>query len=96
MADIPDLATLWVFAALSAAFVITAVRLLRGPSLADRVVALDMLAYVLIGLATTAAIRSESTAYINVALGLGLFTFLGTITFARYLERQHMPEQDAQ
>ena len=87
MAELPGWASFALFAALGLAFVLSIARLLRGPSLPDRVVALDQCAYVLIGFSVTTAITTQHPAMINVALGIGLFAFLGTIAFARYLER---------
>jgi multicomponent Na+:H+ antiporter subunit F len=61
------------------ALVCAAIRIVRGPSGADRVVALDMLG--LLGVAATglaAPRRSGSTAFIDIALGVALVGFLAT------------------
>jgi multicomponent Na+:H+ antiporter subunit F len=68
--------------------VLTTVRLLRGPSLPDRVVALDLLTTLGIGMACTWAMATDAAAFLDVALVLALVAFLGTVAFARYLERQ--------
>ncbi len=64
------------------------VRLLRGPSLADRVVALDLIATTSAGMICLFAIRSENYAFTDAALVLALILFLGTIAFAYYLEKK--------
>lgn len=68
------------------------IRLLRGPSLLDRVVALDVLAVVAVGMIAVAAIQTDQPALIDVALALALVAFLGTVAFARFLEQENRSE----
>lgn len=63
------------------------IRVLRGPSLPDRVVALDLVAYLAMGFLGTYAVLAQEKAYIDAALVLGLLAFLGTVAVARYIER---------
>ena len=63
------------------------VRLLRGPSLPDRVVALDLLGAVCIGIIAAYAEAYQQPAFLDVAIAVGLITFLGTVAVARYIER---------
>lgn len=63
------------------------VRLLRGPSLPDRVVAVDLVAFLTMGFLATYAILIGEEMYLDVALILGLLAFLGTVAFARYIEQ---------
>ena len=62
-------------------------RLLIGPTLADRVVALDMISYLAIGLIALWTIASGVPAYLDAALVLALIAFLATVAFAQFLER---------
>jgi len=62
-------------------------RVYRGPSLADRVIALDLVAYLTMGFLTVYAILEGEDTYIDAALVLGLLAFLGTIAVGRYIER---------
>ena len=64
------------------------VRLLRGPTLADRVVALDLIGVIAIALLATYALATGQPAFVDVALVVGLIGFLGTVAFARYVERR--------
>jgi multicomponent Na+:H+ antiporter subunit F len=64
------------------------IRLLRGPSLADRVIALDILSILGIGMIVAFAIASGRPVFIDVASVLALVTFLGTVAFAAYVERR--------
>jgi len=65
------------------------VRVVRGPHLADRVVALDLVAYVSVCMIGTAAMLTEEGPLLDVALVLSLLAFLGTVAFARFLERSY-------
>lgn len=62
------------------------VRLLRGPSLADRVIALDAIAALIVCVAATLAIRTGQAVFIDVALVIALVSFLGTIALAQAIE----------
>lgn len=67
------------------AFFIAVVRLVRGPTLADRVLALDMLVTVGIGFIAVITVRTGYSQYLDVAIALGLVGFLATVAFARYI-----------
>jgi multicomponent Na+:H+ antiporter subunit F len=60
-------------------------RILRGPTLADRILGLDMLT--LLGLAVIAvfAVRTGLYLYVDIAVALALVGFVSTAAFARYL-----------
>ncbi|OBZ95995.1 hypothetical protein ADU59_06295 [Pararhizobium polonicum] len=70
---------------LSLGLLLTVVRILRGPTLPDRVLGLDMLVAVAIGFIAVIAIRSGYTLYIDIAIALGLVGFLATVAFARFI-----------
>lgn len=72
---------------LALAAALCTVRLLRGPSLPDRVVALDLLAVVAIAILAAFAVAVDQTAFIDIILAIGLLAFLGTVAFALYIER---------
>lgn len=76
-----------VFAVLSLSLILALLRLWRGPSLPDRVVALDLIAFLSIGLIGMTAIVARQQAFLDVAVTLALIAFLGTIAFARYVEQ---------
>lgn len=73
-----------------AAFFLTVCRVISGPTLPDRIVALDMLVAIAIGFIAVVAIRTGFTLYIDVAITLGLVGFLATVAFARFLMTQAM------
>ena len=72
-------------AVLSLAVVIAFFRLARGPSLADRVVALDTIATLLVGMLMLNGMAESESQLLQVATVLALINFLGTIAFAVYI-----------
>ena len=73
-----------------AAFFLTAFRVIRGPTLPDRIVALDMLVAIAIGFIAVLANKTGFNLYIDIAIALGLVGFLATVAFARFIMRQGM------
>jgi multicomponent Na+:H+ antiporter subunit F len=73
---------------LALAILLAFVRLVRGPSLPDRVVALDLLATLGIGIVVVYAINQDQPAFLDVAVILALVAFLGTVAFAFYIEKR--------
>ncbi|WP_170314834.1 cation:proton antiporter [Aquibium carbonis] len=83
-------------ALLCLAFLTTVYRVVRGPTLPDRIVALDMLVAVALGFIAVIGIRSGITLYVDVAIALGLVGFLATVAFARFvLSRGSYREKNA-
>jgi multicomponent Na+:H+ antiporter subunit F len=74
-------------ALLGASVLLVLARLVRGPDLANRVVALDLLSVLGVGIAAAAAVVSDDAVYLDVALVLALIAFVSTVAFARYAER---------
>lgn len=72
---------------LGIALILTLLRIAIGPSAPDRVVALDLLTTVVIGMIAAYEIATDQPVYIDVAITLALISFLGTVAFARYVER---------
>ncbi|RUO35849.1 monovalent cation/H+ antiporter complex subunit F [Aliidiomarina sanyensis] len=75
------------FGLLSIALVLIFARLLIGPTLPDRVVALELLATVIVAMTGTYAIFHDRSNFIDVAIVAALTAFLAAIGFARFLER---------
>ena len=79
---------------LSLALLLTVLRIIRGPTLPDRVLGLDMLVAIAIGLIAVIAVRTGFYLYIDIAIALGLVGFLATVAFARFvLARGLSPER---
>lgn len=73
---------------LSLAIVLAFIRLLRGPGLPDRVVALDLITTIGIGIIAAYGIGAEQPVFLDVAIVVALISFVGTIAFAAYVERR--------
>lgn len=82
------LAWLGSFALLSAAVVLSVLRLARGPSTPDRVVALDLLSTIAVGFVAVYAVPTHQALFLRPAAALALLSFLGTVALARYCERR--------
>lgn len=79
---------LWVvLPVLSVAVLLSVVRLAIGPSLPDRVVALDLITTIGVGIVAAAALAWEQPPLLDVGTVLALVSFLATVAFARYIER---------
>lgn len=81
-------------ALMCAAFFLTAFRVIRGPTLPDRIVALDMLVAIAIGFIAVIAIRTGFSLYVDIAIALGLVGFLATVAFARFVLSHGMQADD--
>lgn len=64
------------------------IRLIIGPSIEDRIVALDLLSANAIAFIAVYSIQSRATTFLDVGIILALLAFLGTVAFASYLERR--------
>jgi multicomponent Na+:H+ antiporter subunit F len=73
---------------LLAALVLTFTRLVRGPSIPDRVVALDAIAGVSVGILAALAVVLDQPVFLDVAVVVALVSFVGTVAFAQYLSRE--------
>lgn len=64
------------------------IRILKGPSIVDRVVALDLLITIGVSVITVYSVSTKKSTFIDVAMILALIAFLGTIAFSYYLEKR--------
>lgn len=82
------LAALFILPLLGAAFLLTFIRLMRGPSLPDRVVALDLMAVIGIGFIVAYDVATDEPIFLDVAVVMALLSFLATIAFAYYVRKR--------
>jgi multicomponent Na+:H+ antiporter subunit F len=80
-----DYATTLALAILCVSFALTVWRVIKGPTLPDRILALDMLVAVAIGFIAVISIKTGFRLYVDIALALGLVGFLATVAFARFV-----------
>ena len=69
------------------ALVLALARLVRGPSLSDRVMALDFISTCLIGMIVIDAIRTGESYFLSVAIVAALVGFVGTVAFSMYIQK---------
>jgi multisubunit Na+/H+ antiporter MnhF subunit len=69
------------------AVLLAIVRLVRGPGSFDRLLAGETMALGIVGLMLFQAGAAQARLYVDAALGLALFSFVGTVVFALFLER---------
>ncbi len=82
---------------LALALLLSLARIIIGPTLSDRVLALDLLTVVAMGFIGAIAVRTGLTLYLDIAIALALLGFLATLAFARYiLSRGRMTQEDRQ
>ena len=73
---------------LAIAAVIAVIRVVRGPSVADRMVALDTLVFIGVGALSTYIVATGDTTYVAVLVVAVLIAFIGTVVVARYVEAE--------
>ena len=62
-------------------------RVVKGPSLSDRVVALDTIGINLVATVAVYSVLTETLAYFEIILLIGIMGFVGTIAFSKFIER---------
>ncbi len=65
------------------------VRFLKGPSVIDRVVALDLIVTIGIGIISIYSMITDTSNFLDIAMILALIAFLGTVAFSYYLEKRN-------
>ena len=69
------------------ALILALIRLVRGPSLSDRVMALDFVSTCIIGMIVIDAIKSGESYFLSVAIVAALVSFVGTVAFAMFIQK---------
>ncbi len=83
------------FGLLIAAMFVSFIRLVRGPSLPARVVALDLMGSLAVGVIAVYSVATEQAIFLDVAIVLALIGFLGTVAFAYFVEKGELPWRKA-
>ena len=86
--NVQDFAVAFCLPVLCGSLILAFYRLARGPSLPDRVIALDMMGTIAIGIMGGAAVARDQPVLLDVALVLALILFLGTVGFAYFVARR--------
>ncbi|MBK3496183.1 Na(+)/H(+) antiporter subunit F1 [Viridibacillus sp. YIM B01967] len=70
-------------------------RLVKGPSVPDRVVALDSIGVSIISLIGLFSIFVKTTFYLDIILLLAILSFIGTVAFSKFIEKGEIIERDS-
>lgn len=64
------------------------VRIAKGPSLPDRVIALDVSTTMIVGIIAIESIATDQPILLRIAVVITMLSFLGTIAFANYISKE--------
>lgn len=78
-------------AMLGVALLISLARLLKGPTLPDRIVAMDLIAVLTVGVMVTEAAGSGQSVFLDAAIVIALVGFLGTVAYTWYVDKEQGP-----
>ncbi|QHJ71801.1 MULTISPECIES: Na(+)/H(+) antiporter subunit F1 [Planococcaceae] len=85
----------WVsLAVVSIAFAGLLFRLVKGPTVADRVVALDAIGISLVSIVALLSLIIETEFFLEIILLLSILSFIGTAAFAKFIERGEIFDRD--
>ncbi len=77
------------FSGLLIAFLFASLRLIRGPSLNDRVMALDLMANITSAFVIVYIFITGLSIYLDAVLVISLISFLGSVGISLYLKKRH-------
>lgn len=84
-----EMVTPFALMTLGVALLLAVVRLVRGPTLPDRIVAMDLIGVLVIGLIVVLAASTGVRATLDAAIVIALIGFVGTVAYATYVQRGH-------
>ena len=67
-------------------------RVIKGPSVADRVVAIEIIGIIVVGICVIISISTERAFIIDIGIAWIILSFIGTLTMAKYLGRRRLDE----
>ena len=84
-----EFSTQFTLITLGAALLTAVMRLVRGPTLPDRVVAMDLIGVLAVGLIVVLAASTRVRATLDAAIVIALVAFVATVAYGTYVERGH-------
>jgi multicomponent Na+:H+ antiporter subunit F len=82
-----EFSTQFALVTLAVSLLIAVVRLLKGPTLPDRVVAMDLIGVLVVGLIVVLAASTGVRATLDAAIVIALIAFVATVAYGTYIER---------
>lgn len=70
------------------ALVLVTIRFVIGPTIIDRIIALDLIVTIGIGIIAIYSVLYDQPNFLDIALILALIAFLGTVAFTSYIEKR--------
>lgn len=67
-------------------------RIYKGPSIADRAVGVDIMGVLFVGITALSALFYDLSYLMDLAISLALFSFIGSIALAKYLEKRSLDD----
>ena len=92
--DIEQYLTFGILPVLALALVFALYRFIKGPSVPDRIIALDLLITVSIGIMVIYSIITHQSTLLDIAMVLALIAFLGTLSFTFYLKQKNLEKHE--
>jgi multicomponent Na+:H+ antiporter subunit F len=84
-----EFSTQFALVTLAVSLLIAVVRLVKGPTLPDRVVAMDLIGVLVVGLIVVLAASTGVRATLDAAIVIALIAFVATVAYGTYVERGH-------
>lgn len=84
-----EFGTQFALVTMATAILVAVVRLVKGPTLPDRVVAMDLMGVLVVGLIVVLAASTNVRAALDAAIVIALIGFVATVAYATYIERGH-------
>ncbi len=88
---IPEWVAFTAHSILGISMLLAGYRIWKGPSVPDRIVALDLLAALIMAQIVLSVAQNRFISYLDVATAIAIIAFLATVAFARYLENKDAP-----
>jgi multicomponent Na+:H+ antiporter subunit F len=82
-----EMVTQFTLVTLGVALLVAVIRLVKGPSLPDRIVAMDLVGVLVVSLIVVLAASTQVRATLDAAIVIALIGFVGTVAYATYVER---------
>ena len=67
-------------------------RVVRGPTIPDRMVGIDIFGILVVGICALLVIKTERTFLLDIGITWAILSFIGTLTLAKYLSRKKLDE----
>lgn len=77
------------FSFLLAALILAFIRLMRGPSINDRIAAMDLIASVVMGFVLVYSVLINKSIYFDIPVIISLISFIGTVAISTYLKNRY-------